>query len=538
MLIAAAVMCLSGAAQAVPERHFDPFVQKPATSPLGLFTLEGAAAGNGLEWLGVRLDYAHGLLALTNGTSSLGNVIPDRLDAHILASYAYHHWFSIGLDVPVTLHQSDGFDVVRNVFRNAGSPPATVSALFPPLPSAGFGDIRIVPKFALPFHRPFSLALIPEIRVRTGLDEGFLGDELGPIHGHAGPIFAPRAEAEGTLWRIRLVGELGYQLRGEEQYFNLVIGDQFTFGVGAELALPQVHAFESWEVIGEFNGSTQVNAPFTFEDSQHYETALELVGGVRARFVGGYLAFAGVGSGLSGGGYGRELFRAFAGFGWEPPNATSTVPVSSDEQDADHDGIPDTLDRCPQDPGSPDTDGCPDADNDDIPDIDDKCPTQLGPVENQGCPVEKPIVEYKPPKLVLLNAGINFETGSAKIQRDSFKVVDAVAKFLREHPEIKKVQVEGHTDNRGSLKINLDLSKRRAHSVLERLVDDGIARERLTSDGYGFSRPIASNATAVGRAKNRRVEFTVLDPAASGGATHEMRGTEKPKPAPAAPSGH
>ncbi len=70
--------------------------------------------------------------------------------------------------------------------------------------------------------------------------------------------------------------------------------------------------------------------------------------------------------------------------------------------------------------------------------------------------------------------------------------------------------MEGHTDNRGTAEYNRDLSQRRARSVVRALVARGIAAGRLVSEGYGFDRPVADNKTALGRAKNRRVEFTIL----------------------------
>ena len=70
--------------------------------------------------------------------------------------------------------------------------------------------------------------------------------------------------------------------------------------------------------------------------------------------------------------------------------------------------------------------------------------------------------------------------------------------------------MEGHTDNRGSAAYNHDLSRRRAASVMRALVQRGIAADRLVAEGYGFDRPVADNRTALGRAKNRRVEFTIL----------------------------
>jgi outer membrane protein OmpA-like peptidoglycan-associated protein len=73
------------------------------------------------------------------------------------------------------------------------------------------------------------------------------------------------------------------------------------------------------------------------------------------------------------------------------------------------------------------------------------------------------------------------------------------------------VLIEGHTDNVGSRELNLNLSKRRARAVEKYLVEKGIAQKRLKSDGFGFDRPLATNDTPLGRAKNRRTEFKLLD---------------------------
>ena len=104
----------------------------------------------------------------------------------------------------------------------------------------------------------------------------------------------------------------------------------------------------------------------------------------------------------------------------------------------------------------------------------------------------------------------NDTADKAVIKPDSFALLDEVVGVLQKNPQLKLVRVEGHTDNRGTATYNLDLSRRRAAAVLEYLVQHGVSRKRLVSAGYGFERPIADNATALGRAKNRRVEFRVL----------------------------
>ena len=99
------------------------------------------------------------------------------------------------------------------------------------------------------------------------------------------------------------------------------------------------------------------------------------------------------------------------------------------------------------------------------------------------------------------------------------QVTVAVSWTCRDHPEIKQVRVEGHTDNVGHSEYNKALSTRRAASVVEWLVKKGsIERARLTSAGFGREKPIDDNKTSVGRRNNRRVEFHIVDgPSVSGG---------------------
>jgi len=141
----------------------------------------------------------------------------------------------------------------------------------------------------------------------------------------------------------------------------------------------------------------------------------------------------------------------------------------------------------------------------------DKCPNQPGPAENDGCPLPEgePLVEVQS-RRISLNGAINFDTGKDTIKSESFRLLDQIAKLLGEHPEFERIRVEGHTDNVGNAAYNKELSARRAASVVAYLVGKGISQARLVPAGYGFDGPIASNATALGRAKNRRVAFTVI----------------------------
>lgn len=103
--------------------------------------------------------------------------------------------------------------------------------------------------------------------------------------------------------------------------------------------------------------------------------------------------------------------------------------------------------------------------------------------------------------------GIYFDTNEASIKPESKPALDEVGKLLKNHPELNLLVV-GHTDNQGNFDYNIDLSQRRAAAVVKALVDDyGIAPDRLKPWGDGYTAPAASNATADGRASNRRVEL-------------------------------
>jgi outer membrane protein OmpA-like peptidoglycan-associated protein len=128
-------------------------------------------------------------------------------------------------------------------------------------------------------------------------------------------------------------------------------------------------------------------------------------------------------------------------------------------------------------------------------------------VENQGCPVkEKQIVEIQQDRIEIKDR-VYFDSGKSRIQRRSFKLLDQVARVILEHPELEKVWIEGHTDERGSEQFNEELSQRRAEAVREYLIKKGVAPQRLEARGMGRSMPVAPNTTEKGRAANRRVEF-------------------------------
>lgn len=183
--------------------------------------------------------------------------------------------------------------------------------------------------------------------------------------------------------------------------------------------------------------------------------------------------------------------------------------------DNDGDGVADANDRCPMAPedkdGFEDEDGCPDVDNDQdtVLDADDACPTAPGTPELKGCPKS---VRMGEGEIVLLER-VEFANGKARILPASFAMLGELKATLAANPQIVRIRVEGHTDNRGKDARNLKLSKERANSVRAWLVEHGIEMQRAEAYGCGETRPIADNKSADGRQQNRRVEFHVIDPA-------------------------
>jgi outer membrane protein OmpA-like peptidoglycan-associated protein len=181
--------------------------------------------------------------------------------------------------------------------------------------------------------------------------------------------------------------------------------------------------------------------------------------------------------------------------------------------DNDLDTVLDTADKCPleaEDPdGFEDDDGCPDPDNDKdtVPDIKDQCPNEIGSTTQEplGCPT-KPALVVVTDCEVKITQQIHFEFNKDKIRPESFPVLDAVVEALQKNQAIK-IEVQGHTDNKGSAAYNKNLSDRRAKAVMKYLLEHGIELSRLTSHGYGFERPLVDNSTEQNRALNRRVQF-------------------------------
>ena len=193
--------------------------------------------------------------------------------------------------------------------------------------------------------------------------------------------------------------------------------------------------------------------------------------------------------GLAGGGLGAIESSAWAAGGAVAGAVVGTLICYAQEGDQDGDGVFDRRDRCPDTP--PNT-----------------------PVRHNGCPLPtypdqapEPAVEAAEPVRVELD--VKFDYDKSVVKEESKADIKAVADFMSQYPQTTTT-VEGHTDSNCSDAYNQGLSERRANAVRDVLVNQyGVAGDRVSSVGYGESRPVADNNTDEGRAVNRRVEASV-----------------------------
>ncbi|HEY6484116.1 MAG TPA: OmpA family protein [Steroidobacteraceae bacterium] len=184
-----------------------------------------------------------------------------------------------------------------------------------------------------------------------------------------------------------------------------------------------------------------------------------------------------------------------------PPLAVQPAPMPAaapqPPPDSDHDGVPDSIDQCPNTPPGVQVDAV-------------------------GCPLKGSITLE----------GVTFELNSAQLTADSHAPLDTMAAGLKKHARVR-IEIQGHTDSTGTAAYNLKLSQRRADAVRTYLVSEGVNPDQLVTKGYGQQQPVASNTTAAGRAKNRRVVIEVLsnpgDVKVEGQGTAQPQGTSQPQ---------
>lgn len=216
------------------------------------------------------------------------------------------------------------------------------------------------------------------------------------------------------------------------------------------------------------------------------------------------------------------------------------LPAYNGCPDTDGDGVSDNNDKCPTEAGLASLGGCPDTDNDGIANGADSCPTQAGPAANGGCPwpdTDGDGVLDKDDNCpneagVVANAGcpevinptaaelkqisdyakeVTFKLGKISLKEEAKVALQAIAAIMSEYPKAN-FSVEGHTDSIGTNSdFNQLLSERRAEVVVDFLVENGVAKSRLSFTGFGEDKPVGDNLTAAGRLSNRRVEINLAE---------------------------
>ena len=459
--------------------------------------------GHGTLRAALLFDYATEPLVITTPKQEQDAVVSRQAWLVARSSFAISHRYLVALDLPLSVYAAAD----RPVEATPGAPSPS---------SFGAGDLSLTGRMTV-LGRPGDAAMLgasATLFAPTGSHSAYATDGA----------FRARlvASAGGSTERFYWAVDGGVHLRPSHQFEGVVphrTGSSVVAGVAAGYVV---------DAPGKFTVGPEASLTSAFAGDASLldprSSGLLVMLGARYRPVDAWVV--GVSAGPSvGQGAGSADFRSMAFVAFSPEKEPPPP-------DRDADRVPDAVDACPELAGVSSNDpvmhGCPelprDADGDAVPDSFDACPNEAGiPTGNRrthGCPpsVDKadaiPRAEVEHEKIAI-SEQVQFETGTAVLRADSDPVLSDVAGILKAHPEIERVQIQGHTDDTGSDEYNRELSQRRAESVLRWLTEHGVDEKRLEARGMGRSRPIADNATDEGRARNRRVEFLIVKSASN-----------------------
>jgi outer membrane protein OmpA-like peptidoglycan-associated protein len=447
----------------------------PAVGAEGGFVNEHPAVPFHLGWsLGLFLNFADDqVVERDDAGNTLSKPVDTAFSADLTASLGLWSRLELGLHLPAHLVYD-------------GNPYGGLDA------SPGIGDLRFVPKVALvragSLEKHVMLSFAVPVSFPTGDDTAF--------RGAGGFTIAPEILFAAHLGKLGLGFDAGYHWRSEHPQLpyadSIMLGPWVSFGITDAFSLRA-------EMFAEKHVNTEVSGA---------DFPMEVLGGLEYR-IGGLAFYAGATLGLTDG-IGDPDFRIIGGVRYRHDH-----PEDQGFRDSDNDGVLDKDDKAPYEPededGYQDDDGKPEPDNDGdgILDGDDECPDLKGEADRNGCPAHT-FVKIEGNQIIIIGK-VQFETGSAHITKKSEQLLDQIAQALNTHTQIKKMRVEGHTDNVGPPAINQKLSEERAVSVKDALTKRGVDGDRLDTKGFGETHPIAPNKTAGGRQKNRRVEFVILE---------------------------
>ncbi|MEM9487746.1 MAG: OmpA family protein [Myxococcota bacterium] len=521
-IVAALAFIISSAlaGPALADRDFAVERFRLAADRDGLLGVEWAAVPGHLSWdMGLWIGLADDPLVINRdmdaGSERIGELVSSRVGGSLSGSLAIRDRLQLAVDVPLILAQNQ--DEVAALMTGE-------------LSSFGLGDIRLMPKLQLIGNGRTSTA----VAVIAGLT---LPTSSGSDYrGQSGFGFAPELAVSRAYGAVRLSSNLGYRMRDDAQLFDLDVEDEIVVRLGAGYRMADADG-PPVELDLTVSAATAASSPFAVSNQSH----LEALAGATYDFAGPVLGVAAAGVGINDG-FGTPDWRFIVGVrvsserdsdrdGDGIIDRRDACPDVAEDRDGfedsdgcldldnDRDGIADEDDRCPDVAeninGFEDSDGCPDVladsdrDQDTVVDRRDNCPDTPGVPAYQGCP-EPQKVSIEEGSLRLMEK-VHFATDSDEISPMSFPLLRNAAAVLAAHPDIKHVEIAGHTDNRGKARYNRNLSQRRSESVVRFLVAEGIDKSRLSARGYGESRPIDSNDTETGRANNRRVEFNITE---------------------------
>jgi large repetitive protein len=533
-------------------------------SLLGLGTVDRARGQVWREYsVGVFVHYARNPLVLFADRLQIGEVVGHRVSMDLVGSIGLTDWLELQLSLPLSFYQTG----------DGGLPTGGLDVF-------GLRDLRLQAKLTIITQERtgiIGLSVVPEVSFPVGSDDSFYGDgnvTFSPM--------ALADRSFDILFGLRAGLGVGVRIRPRSEIGNVEIDDEIFYRVGAGVGLPNILDTKP-EALAELQGTSRVDELFEKKESNPFIGRLGLRANFEMEPGHRVIGTTGVAVGLThgygapdyqvylGAIYQRYLSDRDGDLIWddddscpddpedrddfedsdgcpEPDNDKDGLPDVSDrcpneaedydkfedldgcpEPDNDKDGLPDTVDKCPNDPedfdGFEDTDGCPEPDNDKdgIPDGEDKCPGQKetinGEVDEDGCPDEGETHVEVTSEKVTIDTKIMFDFDSDRIRPESFNILNQVALTLKANPQLKKVRVEGHTDEQGKADYNRDLSDRRAKSVMRYLVQRGVEASRLDAIGYGEDKPLVGGHDEAAWAKNRRVEFTILEQEGAEGET-------------------
>ncbi len=475
--LAAVLVCATATGAAAEGLDAERFV--PATSAEGGFTAEHPMVPGHLGWgVGLFLNFADDpVVEKTAAGDDVRKVVDTAVTADLLASIGLWRRVELGVHLPVHVAYS-------------GDPYPTAAGTLDA--SGGVGDLRFVPKVQLlstgNLERHFLLAIALPISFPTG-------DEAA-LRGSGGVMLYPSLLFAAHFGRIGLGFDVGYKYRSEHPT-TLPWGDEIAVTPWLSVGLSQALALRA-ELIAGKQVSTDVGGN---------DFPMEALLGIEYK-TGPVALYAGATLGLTDG-IGDPDFRIIGGIRFR-----KGVHEDQGYRDRDGDGVLDKDDLAPDEPedkdGFKDEDGEPEPDNDHdgILDGDDECPELAGEADRRGCP-SRTFVKIEDGKIIIIGK-VQFRSGSSEIDKNSEQLLDQIAQALEGNSQVKKLRIEGHTDDVGDDQSNQKLSEARAKSVKDALVKRGVDSGRLETQGVGEARPIAPNDTPGGRQKNRRVEFVIV----------------------------